>query len=524
MSEHGDDPTEFIPLWQCTRVSSIPPHRVSKASSPRREEMLPSAVAIQPDPPREPVPPTLVAGEEIVESANVPPPRPAAAGWVWRAPDPRLPRPRPGPWEENPDGVSAARELSDGGRLIAASVRGRGHKHDALHCDDAHGFVDVAGWRVVIASDGAGSAPFSRVGAQKACDAARASLEQDLAEADLSSHALREADLADLQRNPEIDPVLQRACEAFRRAFARAHGSIVEWVSEQNTPANASGDARAWLEAAYRDTGKAAGRVGFHDEAAPLLVLEKDCNCTLLVVAFSIVTLIKRDGARRQMGLTLSCSVGDGMTVVFRRPGLANCVLPLMAPDAGAFSGQTQFLDAQTTSDAAFRVRRRLLFAGAGSDVVAIAAMTDGVADDYFGGPPGMAGLYCDLMLNGILRAPVEGASSALQPSPEALRALVAHEVALEPLPDGALPRRVPVKYVKRYLSAAALSAEALLAAPEQLQALLTIEPCLVPPEDVAAQADRLLAWLDAYVVKGSFDDRTLVIYQTPPPAVGAEP
>jgi hypothetical protein len=516
MSKHDDISTQASPLEQGTWVSSDLPCRLSQVSPPGAEKTLPSAEATEPDLQREPKPPTLVAGEASVEGAMLPPPSAAAAGWVWRAPDPRLPWPRPGPWRQSPDGVDTWCELSDGGRLIAASVRGRSHKHDALHCDDAHGFVDVAGWRVVIASDGAGSAPFSRVGAQKACDTVRASLEHDLTEADLSAHTLHEADLADLQRNPEGDPVLQRACDALSRAFARAHRAIVEWVSDQNTTVNASGDARTWLEESYRGSDKATGRVDLIDEATPLRVLEKDCNCTLLVVAFGIVTLVKRDGAQRQMGLTLSCSVGDGMTVVFRRPGLANSVLPLMVPDAGAFSGQTWFLDAKTTSDTALRARQRLLFVGAASDVVAIAAMTDGVADDYFDGQAGMARLYCDLIINGVLRVPIDGASSALQPSIEALRAFVAHEVPLEPTSDNAPPRRVPVKYVERYLSAAALTAEALLAAPEQLQPLLAIEPCLAPPEEVAAQAQRLRAWLDAYVVRGSFDDRTLVIYQRP--------
>jgi hypothetical protein len=376
----------------------------------------------------------------------------------------------------------------------------------------------------VIASDGAGGAQFSRVGAQRACDAARASLERDLAEAGLSDCVLHEEDLGDLQREPEKDPMLKRACDALGRAFERAHGTIAEWVSDQNTPANASGDARAWLDAAYRGTERAVGRVEPHDEAVPLRMLEKDCNCTLLVVAFSVVTLLKQDGTRRQMGLTLSCSVGDGMTVVFRRPGLANNVLPLMTPDAGAFSGQTTFVDAHNTSDAAFRARRQLLFLGAESDVVAIAAMSDGVADDYFDGKAGMARLYCDLMLNGVLPNPVDRTLSALQPTPEALHTLVARESALEPTPDGAPPRWVPVKYVTRYLTAAALSAEALLSEPGRLQPLLAVEPHFGPPEDVAAQAERLRAWLDAYVVQGSFDDRTLVVYLRPVSPAGAAP
>lgn len=522
MSEHDDGAKQCGVSGRSALVFSAPLSRVSQSPSQRREDTVPLVDAAEPAQPPDQSPPALIVGEPPVERANSPPPRHAAAGWVWRAPDRRIPSLRSAPWQQDPDGIAAARDLRDGGRFIAASVRGRGHKQDALHCDDAHAFIEVAGWQVVVASDGAGSAPFSRVGAQRACDAARASLELDLIEADLSAHALYEEDLADLQRAPERDPVLQRACAALGRAFERAHRSIVEWVSDQNTPTHASGDARAWIEAAYRGTDKATGRVEPNDETAPLRLLEKDCHCTLLVVAFSVVTLVKRDGARRKMGLTLSCSVGDGMTVVFRRPGCANSVLPLMAPDAGLFSGQTQFLDAQTTSDAAFRARRRLLFVGAGSDVIAIAAMTDGVADDYFGGQAGMARLYCDLMLNGVLRVPVDGVSSAPQPEPEALRALVAHEVALAPTPDCAPPRRVPVKYVERYLAVAALTAEALLSAPERLQPLLAVEPHLAPPEEAADQAERLRAWLDAYVVRGSFDDRTLVIYQLPAVPTGA--
>ena len=68
----------------------------------------------------------------------------------------------------------------DGWQVCAASVRGKLHAHRALWREDsfALGTVETAGgaWSICIVSDGAGSAPLSRVGSQVACQTAMGDL------------------------------------------------------------------------------------------------------------------------------------------------------------------------------------------------------------------------------------------------------------------------------------------------------------------------------------------------------------
>ncbi len=437
------------------------------------------------------------------------------AHWVWRAPHPDLPYPRP---EWDLDGISISHQLEDGGRMIAASVRGRGHKQDALYCDDAHAFVAVGAWRVLIVSDGAGSALFSRVGAQLACEAARKRLARELGTVDLSGHTLREEDLEGLTKDPTADKVLDHACRALDSAFKDAREAIAGWIAEQNADGGESA-ARDWINQRFSGSAQSDRRPP-ESGCASLRVLEGDCSCTLLVVAYGAVRLEKADGSTPQMGVALSCSVGDGMMVVFRRPSAPkkeNDVLPLMSPDTGTYAGQTLFIDQVTTTEESLKRRRRLAFVGATSDVLAVAAMTDGVADDYYDGRSGMRRLYCDLVLNGVLAA-VEGPPLA-EPIAEAqaLGRSVVQQAVLELIQNDTAPRVVPVKYAGRYIEATGRSVEQLLDTPGLLREMADAEPRIGPLNDTAdAQAKRLREWLDVYFVRGSFDDRTLVLFQPP--------
>ena len=452
----------------------------------------------------------------VCNSVSAPAEQPRSpAVWSWRAPDPSLAAPRDGAWVENPDGVSQADDLGQSGYFVAAAVRGRGHKQDGVFCDDSFDFLEVTGWRVVIVSDGAGSAPFSRVGSDLACKSARASLESGLVLADLSAHHLDEANLGVIQQTPELDPFLARACEAMAKAFLAAHQSIQAWVSQQNEAAHEKSAVRLWVDNQYRGPEKEQARLDPEKKSVPLRVLVKDCNCTLLIVAYSTVLLKKSDGTQREMGLSLSSAVGDGMTVVFRRPNVSNNVLPLMSPDIGEFSGQTQFIDGLTTSAESFKARRRLLFVGAHSDIIAVAAMTDGVADDYYGGKKGMERLYCDLILNGVLpsRLGVDGLEQGEEFKNSQSGSVF--EILVEPRGEGGRPRTQPVKYADRYLACLGLTEASLLSNPSLLHDLATGDPNTMPENATPkAEAERLRIWLDAYTVQGSFDDRTLVMFR----------
>lgn len=91
-------------------------------------------------------------------------------------PDPRslwkdIPSDRNDPyWKE--DDVMRATQAGEK-QLVVASKRGRSHKNTGAFRDDdfsAH-YFDEKGWSVVAVADGAGSSPFSRKGAQIACQA-----------------------------------------------------------------------------------------------------------------------------------------------------------------------------------------------------------------------------------------------------------------------------------------------------------------------------------------------------------------
>ncbi|WP_343672229.1 PP2C family serine/threonine-protein phosphatase [Chitinophaga sp.] len=73
-------------------------------------------------------------------------------------------------WKQ--DDVTAATQLCEK-QLVVASKRGRSHKNVGAFRDDdfAYHAFENKGWSVVAVADGAGSSPFSRKGAQIACNA-----------------------------------------------------------------------------------------------------------------------------------------------------------------------------------------------------------------------------------------------------------------------------------------------------------------------------------------------------------------
>ena len=489
--------------------------------------------------------------------------------WTWRPPDPSLPAHRPGEWTTSPDGVSAAEELQDGWRLLSASVRGRGHKHDALFCDDSGRFLRVGPWYVLLASDGAGSAKFSRIGSQLACDAAAYRLERELLKCDLSCIELSEPDLKAIQDSPGSDLRLSGVIEALQLAFSDVNAAIGDWVADRNQPAPDISSERAYVDSVMRGTGsEASRRVPEASPETPLLVLHSDLHCTLLACLVASLSFRRTDGTRSKITLAVTCAIGDGMIVGFRKSDLPHPTLMLMAPDTGQFAGQTQFVNDKTAEPDAIRARIHATFLGAPEDLVAVIAMSDGVADDYYDGQSGMERLYCDLVMNGLLRCdppddevvrarsaaeetlrarsekatsrlskiddefalPVQPAEEfrkkrlqitlAEQASERTLRSLVKHERALEPPTEAAQPKSVAIKYASDYLGALGMKPSELLANPALLRAIAECEPTPVaesvevvdPNESCRSAAEQLRRWMDAYIVKGSFDDRTMVV------------
>jgi hypothetical protein len=140
---------------------------------------------------RPPSPLADAYAKAAAESANlnlneIPPPEGAEGE------PPPLPKPKPPPlpaWKvleppDSPDPVPHAEWRLEAGTpgwaLIGASVRGKQHAHQALWRDDSFAWGTSGPWTFAAVSDGAGSAPLSRIGARVACAAAVKSLTASL--------------------------------------------------------------------------------------------------------------------------------------------------------------------------------------------------------------------------------------------------------------------------------------------------------------------------------------------------------
>jgi hypothetical protein len=229
--------------------------------------------------------------------------------------------------------------------------------------------------------------------------------------------------------------------------------------------------------------------------------------------------------------LVLSCAIGDGMVGVIDRTG--KCRL-LMQPDGGQYAGEVEFLSSRLIAPERLAAR---IFPFVGT-LRALMVISDGVADDFFPNDPGMARLYGDLVLNGIVPVPREpkdggaaatpGTSGEEEKEPErcsegqAQAGSLCHcggarevpgsaefaETGYRLLPEGDMA--VTLASAQRYAEALGISAEELATRPDLLAT--GVARCPMPLSGETGPEKRLLVWLDAYHVRGSFDDRTLVV------------
>lgn len=95
---------------------------------------------------------------------------------LWKYQD--IPQSEPEPF---PEYMQQETDLPDG-RVIAARVRGKQHKHDGSNCDDWYEVANLDGITLLAVADGAGSKKFSRIGARESCRAALGYLLHNLAQ------------------------------------------------------------------------------------------------------------------------------------------------------------------------------------------------------------------------------------------------------------------------------------------------------------------------------------------------------
>ena len=352
--------------------------------------------------------------------------------------------------------------------FVAARVRGKKHKHDATNCDDWFASAAVGDIAIVAVSDGAGSKRFSRVGARAASEAAVGSIYEQLHQSDAASAEKRAAFAL-----PMEDAAFGEACA---KLGALLHAGVL--------------DARRAVLAAFHER---CGRQVYTKLLARDLVLS-DFAATLLV---TIAVPVPERGER----LVLSCQVGDGMTcAIDTHAPYGSAVKLLGKPDSGDFSGETDFLTSEAMAELANLQRRTLVTRGAYDLVL---TMTDGVADDYFNEKE-LHRLYLDLAANGIVPTVQEDATFT-RAEVELLRSL--------PKPP-AFPwindkeKRIALQCTERLCRDLPTTQETLWQNAHVLS--LAVEDTSL--KDIDSRARRLEVWLDNYMARGSFDDRTLAL------------
>ena len=363
-----------------------------------------------------------------------------------------------------------------GGRVIAARVRGKKHKHEGTNCDDWFEIANVDDVTFIAVSDGAGSKKFSRIGARESCKASVGYL--------VSAYGKMLSDIPTLREALKQDLSSNECMEACGRIAGLVQKSVIQ----------------AWeaVEAAFysRATDPAYSKV-----LKRKLDL-KDLSGTLLVAA---IIPLNRETKEH---LIVTCQVGDGMIVSINSKGTFQSSVKLLGvPDSGDFSGETEFLTAPQMKTMEALQKRTKLSRGV-TDTVML--MSDGVADDYFPNETQMRRLFFDLLVNGIIE---------MEDKPADLSKLTPKEMSIfKRIPDPILypwvndkSVTVPIQYTNRICDTMGVSLEELWE-DRSILGLASLElKEAIPASDMG---ERLRVWLDNYYERGSFDDRTLVVMQ----------
>lgn len=379
--------------------------------------------------------------------------------------------------ENHTEFASKEGETVDGFQLIGARVRGKKHKHEATNCDDWFEFDGIGDWTIIAVSDGAGSRKLSRIGSKTSCQAAIQYLKEKLADHTLVERG--EWTNQDFTRNAS-DGIFEQADIEYIQAGL--HGA---------------------MEHAFQAVVTAAADRSDNPEYDAMLERKLEVNDLSSTLLLAVIVPAKQGAADRS--LIMTCQIGDGMIGALRSDGTLQL---LGQADSGEFSGETDFLTSYPKVQANLWQKTFGFF----GPLQALMVMTDGVADDYFPNSPGLIRLYADLLLNQIV--PLPDVLAANLPATLADPDLQIHSV--EELENNSnfqytVSRReeeIILRHAGKLAEEYGIPAETLIVKPELILAGARGKP-MCQAENAA---DRLQVWLDSYEVRGSFDDRTLVV------------
>lgn len=360
--------------------------------------------------------------------------------------------------------------------VIAARVRGKKHKHEGSNCDDWYEIANFEDMTFIAVSDGAGSRKYSRIGARVSCKAAIGYLLKAVGEQVIKN--------LDFRKNLAL-PLSEPSCIGVCSTLAE----IVQQAAVKGFEA---------VESAYYE--RFADKNYYQDLKRSLQI--DDFSATLLLTAVIPVS----EGTKE--ALIITCQIGDGMVALINTDeDFDNAVKLMGAAESGAFSGETVFLTSLPMNTMDALQKRTKIFRGT---VDTLLIMTDGVADDYFPNETELRRLYFDLIANGIIDNKTLIASTGAF--------TIEQQRLLEKLP-------VPLSYpwvndrnIKYALHDTKHICEATELSMKDIWADDTVLALAAAESDITNSAEdcseRLKIWLDNYVERGSFDDRTLVIVQ----------
>lgn len=342
--------------------------------------------------------------------------------------------------------------------VIASRVRGKRHKHDGSNCDDWFETASDGSIIYIAVADGAGSKKFSGIGAREACRAVCGYLKYTFAK-DVSKQTIADLspDLADEKCISACKVLAGVVQNAIKKAYSAVESAFYTRVSDS---------------AYYEYLGR-----------TPEI---SDFSSTLLV---AVVIPLETENKR----LVISCQIGDGTIVLVNTSEtFENSVKIMCKSDSGEFSGETDFLTSENLINTAeLSLRTRISIDS--SDILML--MTDGVSDDYFPPEMQMQRLFLDLSANGILPLDCGEYEGEEIPQPDFYPWVndKTTEIGLNYTRNIGEKIGYPLKCLWN-------NREIIKSAENKLKEL---------PDN---QAERLKIWLDNYVERGSFDDRTLVI------------
>lgn len=360
-------------------------------------------------------------------------------------------------------------------RAVASRVRGKKHKHDGTNCDDWYEVANYQDITIVAVSDGAGSKKFSRIGARESCRSSVGYLVKAFEEQFKNN--------PDLQKNLMLELSEQKCIEACSLVAGIVQNSVVK--AYEAVEANFYS---RLLESEYSKT--------LNRE-----LQFKDFSGTLLIAVIIPVSEETKEH------LVITCQIGDGMIALLNSEGEFESSSKLMGEaDSGEFSGETDFLTSPKmknleTLQSRTKISRCI--------VDTILVMSDGVADDYFPNETQIRRLYFDLIVNGIIDSKKAVSKDCLSIEQMRLFKKIPDPLVYPWVNDQNV--KIALQYTKRISESTGLSLEDIWK-DDTVLALARLE--LNEQNKIEDRSERLKVWLDNYVERGSFDDRTLVVVQ----------